>query len=372
MHRVLPVLVLSVCAAAAARERGGDAGVDLSQRYRPPAWLGRTRVNIPVQKLTEKKWGGLVVLNEMENLSLGMLKDERRFRENIAKIHLAERANREQPWHVHTLMTLGLYYEALLSDLPRAYHFYGLAFEESGNHKMRDAPTHGPRPLKNWALVARARVMAMAGDLEGARKLLASASLSDWRDMLDAARVYQTLGEVKRSTAATVAAAASSGGNAFRRALCLGRSVLIFCENGELEQARKTFSKLEGVLARMSAKERKQGDVASTHRAASEVIKALEDTKQVDLSKLRNGTHTGQAYAYSGPLVVSVSVSKSRIRTVTVTSHKEKRPFNAISAVPARIVAAQKLRVDAVTGATVTSRAVERAVRDALSKAVRR
>lgn len=372
MLRNLSLAAALVSCAAWVDAAQQNSKVDLSKRYRPPAWLSRVRVNVQPRKLTEKKWGGLALLNEMENVSLGMLMDQRRFRQNIATIHLVERANAGQPWHVHTLMTLGLYYEAFFGDLPSAHHFFKLAQGEADGHSMRDAQTHGPRPLRGWALVARARVIAKAGDREGSIRLLGSATFSDWRDTIDASRVYQILGDTKRSTAAAVAASANSGGNRFRQALCLGRCVLIFCENGEKDLARRTFDRLDTLLEGMPRKERQQADVASTHRAASEALQALKSAVRIDLSKLRSGTVKGQAYAYSGPLTVSVRVSKSKIVTVNVTSHKEKRPFNALSAVPERIVAKQELRVDAVTGATVTSRAIERAVDDALAKAQRR
>jgi NosR/NirI family nitrous oxide reductase transcriptional regulator len=61
-----------------------------------------------------------------------------------------------------------------------------------------------------------------------------------------------------------------------------------------------------------------------------------------------------------------VVVKGGKIIDAGVNSHSEDRPQTAIKDIPARIKDAQSTQVDAVTGATVTSRAIMRAAQAAL------
>ncbi|NLV87176.1 MAG: FMN-binding protein, partial [Clostridiales bacterium] len=85
------------------------------------------------------------------------------------------------------------------------------------------------------------------------------------------------------------------------------------------------------------------------------------------------GTYTGVAPAYNGELSVEVELdSAGKILSVTVDkNHGETQDIGTIpiESFPAKILSAQSLKVDAVTGATVTSDAILAAVADALSKA---
>ena len=67
---------------------------------------------------------------------------------------------------------------------------------------------------------------------------------------------------------------------------------------------------------------------------------------------------------------MSVVVQGGRIDSIRVTRHKEKQFYTALTDTPAQIVAKQSLRVDATTGATVTSEAVISATAKALAGAM--
>ncbi len=80
-----------------------------------------------------------------------------------------------------------------------------------------------------------------------------------------------------------------------------------------------------------------------------------------------DGTHRGKAQGYGGELVVDVTVSGGKITEIVVVENSE-TPFiagNAFSKLPPAIIEAQG-PVDAVSGATVTSKAVLTAVEAAL------
>ncbi len=79
--------------------------------------------------------------------------------------------------------------------------------------------------------------------------------------------------------------------------------------------------------------------------------------------------HTGEAQGYGGPLRVRVSVNGSDITRVEVISHSETEGVGtrAIEALPDRIVQADSVQVDSISGATVTSEAIKEAVTQAMT-----
>lgn len=67
---------------------------------------------------------------------------------------------------------------------------------------------------------------------------------------------------------------------------------------------------------------------------------------------------------------MKVTVRDGKIAAVEPVRHRENRPLTALRVIPERIVEAQGINaIDAVTGATVSSRAILRAVEQALEKA---
>ena len=74
---------------------------------------------------------------------------------------------------------------------------------------------------------------------------------------------------------------------------------------------------------------------------------------------LRDGTYTGKSLGYSDArdLAVTVVIGGGKITDVRV-DHQEKIELNATRIIPAQIIAKQSLKVDVVTGATVTSQAI--------------
>lgn len=85
---------------------------------------------------------------------------------------------------------------------------------------------------------------------------------------------------------------------------------------------------------------------------------------------LRDGTYKGSSLGYvdTKDIVVTLTVRGGKIADIRV-DHAEKIDLGATKIVPQAIIAKQSLKVDAVTGATVTSQAIVDAAYQALQKA---
>lgn len=83
------------------------------------------------------------------------------------------------------------------------------------------------------------------------------------------------------------------------------------------------------------------------------------------------GTYTAKAKGLGGDVEVEMILTETTIESVKVLSHSETPGISdpAIEQIPANIVAAQGLKIDAVSGATVTSEAILAAVIDCLTQA---
>ncbi|HHT46642.1 MAG TPA: FMN-binding protein [Firmicutes bacterium] len=89
---------------------------------------------------------------------------------------------------------------------------------------------------------------------------------------------------------------------------------------------------------------------------------------EADLSSVADGTYTGTATGFQPDLTVEVTVSGGAITAIEVVSHGETAGISdkAIAEMPGRIIDAQDLDVDTISGATMTSQGIINAVADAL------
>ena len=83
----------------------------------------------------------------------------------------------------------------------------------------------------------------------------------------------------------------------------------------------------------------------------------LLDMKSLDFGRLRDGSYRGTTIGYRGDITVTVTVRGGKVADVK-TQHKEDIEQGATRIVPERIVKAQSLEVDGITGATITSEAI--------------
>jgi uncharacterized protein with FMN-binding domain len=85
----------------------------------------------------------------------------------------------------------------------------------------------------------------------------------------------------------------------------------------------------------------------------------------VDLSKVADGSYSGSFRAGRFSYSVEVTVKDHRIEAVTSTGAKQAQDA-VVQQIFSRIVEAQSVQVDAVSGASLTTKAVSKAVENAL------
>ncbi len=92
--------------------------------------------------------------------------------------------------------------------------------------------------------------------------------------------------------------------------------------------------------------------------------------EHMNLAALRPGTFTAKTlgYAETPEMQVTVTLEGGRITDVAV-KHGEKIDLNATTLIPQQIIAKQSLKVDAISGATVTSQAIVEGAFRALQQA---
>ncbi len=83
------------------------------------------------------------------------------------------------------------------------------------------------------------------------------------------------------------------------------------------------------------------------------------------------GAYTGTSPSMHGPLTVEINLSESALTAVRVVSHDDTWGVcdAAIARIPAEMVERQVIETDAISGSTITSRAIMRAVADAFKTA---
>ena len=86
---------------------------------------------------------------------------------------------------------------------------------------------------------------------------------------------------------------------------------------------------------------------------------------------MADGTYTGVGQGKNGDVTVELQVTGGKLATVRVVKHVETPGISdaALTQFPQRVVDAQSLKVDAVSGATLTSDGIRNAVADAIRKA---
>ena len=89
----------------------------------------------------------------------------------------------------------------------------------------------------------------------------------------------------------------------------------------------------------------------------------------VDLSKIPDGTYAGACEAFPVIAEVSVTVKGHKITEIKLVKHINGRGSPA-EIIPRRVIEAQSLEVDAIAGATSSSKVILKAIQNALDSAV--
>ena len=92
---------------------------------------------------------------------------------------------------------------------------------------------------------------------------------------------------------------------------------------------------------------------------------------EVKPAALKDGTYTAASNGKNGPVNVTVTVAGGKLTAVTVGEHQETAGIGdtAIARLPGAIVEHQSVKVDVVSGATLTSEAILAAVKDCIVQA---
>lgn len=85
---------------------------------------------------------------------------------------------------------------------------------------------------------------------------------------------------------------------------------------------------------------------------------------------LKDGIYTGRSLKFPGPMKVSVTVKDGKIVSIKILQHFAPKKHNdMMQELIERIIKQQSSHVDSVTGATISSNALKKAVNNALNKA---
>ncbi|MEW6672172.1 MAG: FMN-binding protein [Thermodesulfobacteriota bacterium] len=89
----------------------------------------------------------------------------------------------------------------------------------------------------------------------------------------------------------------------------------------------------------------------------------------IDPGRLKDGIYEGSFRGGPNKATVSVSITDRRISRIVILEHQAWRGRKAETPIVERIIAAQATTVDAVSGATNSSRVIMNAVQNAVEKA---
>ena len=111
--------------------------------------------------------------------------------------------------------------------------------------------------------------------------------------------------------------------------------------------------------------------VRSNNEALNKVAEGSQITETTDFTDgLNDGEYEGTADGYGGPITVRITIKDGKLTDIVIVSHSETPEyFDKANAVINEILKSGSVNVDAVSGATITSNAIKKAVSEALQKA---
>ncbi len=92
--------------------------------------------------------------------------------------------------------------------------------------------------------------------------------------------------------------------------------------------------------------------------------------EEVDLSKVADGTYIGNCDMKIVTAVVKVKVENNKIVSIEIIEHKH-GPKKGAESIKDKIIEKQSLNVDAISGATGSSKVIRKAVELALKKGIK-
>lgn len=96
-----------------------------------------------------------------------------------------------------------------------------------------------------------------------------------------------------------------------------------------------------------------------------------ETPAATDTATGADGVYEGQSAGYGGPIVARVTIRSGAIENIEVTGNSETEGLGsvAIEKLPGKMLEEKTVEVDGVSGATISSNAIRKAVKAALASA---
>ncbi len=144
----------------------------------------------------------------------------------------------------------------------------------------------------------------------------------------------------------------------------------------EMESSSSMWRALWPRASRMSISRSRCVSCTSSASYVATEKTAVKPSGEVDLSNLADGTYTGTGAGMGGDINVTIEISGGTISVADISPNNETQGIGGYEAIEdgtyaAQVEAAQSADIDGVAGATVTSKAIEQAVKAALKQAAK-
>jgi len=101
-------------------------------------------------------------------------------------------------------------------------------------------------------------------------------------------------------------------------------------------------------------------------------VRFQKDAVPIDVHEmtLKDGIHQGKSFKFPGEMLVNMTVKANRITDIEITKHLAPDKYTELLApLIQEVIRAQSTGVDSVSGATISSRSLKKAINDAIQKA---
>jgi len=186
---------------------------------------------------------------------------------------------------------------------------------------------------------------------------------------LTLASLYTQFGEFEKAQATLDAAMKDIPGppwQIMRKADVLDGLGDLYAAWGKLDEAKRCYA--ESAALYPTAKPPYGGHLLPRRAARVQSKLDLLTFRSLESAALRDGQYQARALGYAGDIDVTLVVRQGKLADIRL-KHEEKIDQNSCVLIPQRIIAAQSLQVDGVSGATVTKEAIVDGVYQCLKKA---
>ncbi|MFC1479109.1 FMN-binding protein [Planctomycetota bacterium] len=85
---------------------------------------------------------------------------------------------------------------------------------------------------------------------------------------------------------------------------------------------------------------------------------------------LKDGIHQGKSFKFPGEMLIKMTVKENRITDIEITEHKAPEKYTEmLDPLIQEVILKQSTGVDSVSGATISSRSLKKAINNAIQKA---